>query len=117
MKITHGAQCAIWNHCKTNNITKLQNDLRAGPKHCLGYHKDCDPFWCSEAAKETSVSVNLHDLPPNLLFEIDCTATQLIGNHTTNLTVCYMSIRAKMNGGKQVNRMQSGSFQHYCMAA
>ena len=28
-----------------------------------------------------------------------------------------MSIRAKMDGGKQVNRIQSGSFQHHCMTA
>ena len=124
MKITHGARCAIRNHSKTNNITKLRNDLRAGPKHYLGYHKDCDPSWCSEAAKETPVSVNLHDLPPNLLFEIDRAgdrlvnkAAQLISNSTTNLSECYMSIRAKMDGGKQVNRIQSGSFQHRCMTA
>ena len=62
MKITHGAKCAIRNHSKTNNITKLRNDLGAGPKHYLGYHKDCDPSWRSEAAKETPVSVNLHDV-------------------------------------------------------
>ena len=124
MKITHGARCAIRNHSKTNSITKLRNDLRAGPKHYLGYHKDCDPSWCSEAAKETPVSVNLHDLPPNLLFEIDRAgdrlvnkAAQLISNSTTNLSECYMSIRAKMDGGKQVNRIQSGSFQHRCMTA
>ena len=115
MKITHGARCATWNHSKTNNIIKLRNDLRAGPKHYLGYHKDCDPSWCSEAAKETPVSVNLHDLPPNLLFKIDRAgdrlvnkATQLISNSTTNLSECYMSIRAKMDGGKQINRIQSG---------
>lgn len=33
MKITHGARCAIKNHSKTNDVTKLRNDLRAGPKH------------------------------------------------------------------------------------
>jgi len=124
MKITHGARCAIKNHSKTNDITRLRNDLRAGPKHYLGYHNDCDPSWCSEAAKETPVSVNLHDLPPNLFFEIDragdrlvSKAAQLISNSTTNLSECYMSIRAKMDGGKQVNRIQSGSFQHRCMTA
>ena len=28
-----------------------------------------------------------------------------------------MSIKAKMDGGKQINRIQSGSFEHRCMAA
>ena len=28
-----------------------------------------------------------------------------------------MSIKAKMDGGKQINRIQSGSFEHHCMAS
>ena len=44
-------------------------------------------------------------------------AAQLINNNTTNLSECYISIRAKMDGGKQINRIQSGSFEHRCMAA
>jgi len=28
-----------------------------------------------------------------------------------------MSVRAKIDGGKQIKRVQSGSFQHRCMAA
>ena len=106
---------------KPNDVMKLWNDLQTGPKHYLEYRKYCDPFWCSEAAK---VDVNLHNLPLSLLFEIDragehlvSKAAQLIANSTTNLSKCYMSIRAKMDGGKQVNRIQSGSFQHHCMTA
>ena len=44
-------------------------------------------------------------------------ATQLVSNRTTNLSECFMSIRAKMDRGKQINRIQSGSFEHHCMAA
>ena len=44
-------------------------------------------------------------------------AAQLISNNATNLSECYMSIRAKMDGGKQINRIQSGSFEHRCKAA
>ena len=124
MKITHGARCAICNHSTGNDITKLRNDLRAGPKHYLGIHEACDPSWCSESAKEKPINVNLHDLPPNLLFEIERAgdrlvnkAAQLVSNRTTNLSECFMSIRAKMDGGKQINRIQSGSFEHRCMAA
>ena len=123
-EITHGAHCAIRNHSTGNNIKKLKNDLRAGPKHYLGIHEACDPYWCSESTKEKPINVNLHDLPPNLLFEIEQAgdrlmnkAAQLISNRTTNLSECFMSIRIKMDGGKQINRIQSGSFEHRCMAA
>ena len=44
-------------------------------------------------------------------------ATQLIGNETTNLAECWMHIRAKFDGGKVINRSQSGSWEHHCMGA
>ena len=31
---------------------------------------------------------------------------------TTNLSECYVTVRAKMDGGKQINHIQSRSFQH-----
>ena len=98
MTITHGAQCAIRNHSTSNDIARLRNDLRAGPKHYLGNHEACDPSWCSESAGQ-------NHLPPSLLFEIERAgdrlvnkAAQLITNRTTNLSECFMLIRAKMDG-------------------
>ena len=44
-------------------------------------------------------------------------SSQLMGDHTTNLSENYMSLRSKMDGGKFYNRIQSGSFQNRCMAA
>ena len=44
-------------------------------------------------------------------------AAQLIHNKTTNLCENFMSICCKMDGGKFYNRIQSGSFNHRCMAA
>ena len=44
-------------------------------------------------------------------------AAQLIHNKTTNLCENFMSVRCKMDGGKFYNRIQSGSFNHRCMAA
>ena len=44
-------------------------------------------------------------------------ANQLLGNHTTNLAECWMHIRAKFDGGKVINRSQSGSWEHRCMGA
>ena len=120
-KITHGARRAICQYSATNDIDKLRKDLRAGPKHYLGIHESCNPLWCSNVGKCQSNSV---DLPPNLMFEVEragdrivSKAAQLISNNTTNLSECYMSIQAKMDGGKQINRIQSGSFEHRCKVA
>ena len=44
-------------------------------------------------------------------------APQLISNLTSNLAECYMGLRAICDGGKQYNRIQSGSFQHRCYTA
>ena len=44
-------------------------------------------------------------------------ASQLIGNETTNLAECWMHIRSKFDGGKVINRSQSGSWEHRCMGA
>ena len=44
-------------------------------------------------------------------------AEHLIDNETSNLAECYMSIGTCFDGGKQINRIQSGSFEHRCYAA
>jgi len=44
-------------------------------------------------------------------------AKQLIQNSTTNLAENWMQIRCKFDGGKVVNRIQSGSFQFRCCGA
>ncbi len=44
-------------------------------------------------------------------------ADQLLGNCTTNLAECWMHIRTKFNGGKVINRSQSGSWEGRCMGA
>ena len=90
----------------------------------LGIHNKCDSSWCSVAAGNHTSKTSSNNIPPNLLFELERTgdrlvskAAQLIQDQTTNLSECYMSVRAKMDGGKQINRIQSGPFQHCCMAA
>ena len=42
---------------------------------------------------------------------------QLIQDETTNVSECYMPVWTKIDRGKIFNRIQSGSFQHQCMAA
>ena len=44
-------------------------------------------------------------------------APQLLGNFTTNLAESWMHIRCKFDGGKVINRSQSGSWQYRCMGA
>ena len=44
-------------------------------------------------------------------------ARQLISNDTTNLAESWMYVRSKFDGGKVINRSQSGSWQHRCMGA
>lgn len=44
-------------------------------------------------------------------------ADQLLGNVTTNLAESWMHIRTKFDGGKVINRSQSGSWEHRCMGA
>ena len=58
----------------------------------------------------------LHDIQA-LLSRLVGKAKQLLGNHTTNLAECWMHIRSKFDGGKVVNRSQSGSREHHCMGA
>ena len=43
-------------------------------------------------------------------------APQLFRNQTSNLAESYMSFWCMMDGGKQFNRVQSGSFHHRCNA-
>jgi len=67
---------------------------------------------------------SLDELPAGLFRAVDtlgdrlvAKASQLIHNKTTNLCENFMSIHCKMDGGKYYNRVQSGSFNHRCMAA
>ena len=55
----------------------------------------------------------MHDM----LRRVVANARQLFGNVTTNLAECWMHIRSKFDGGKVVNRSQSGSWEYRCMGA
>ena len=41
----------------------------------------------------------------------------LSGNFTTNLAESWMHIRSKFDGGKQINRIQGGSWHGHCAGA
>ena len=44
-------------------------------------------------------------------------APQFLCNATTNLAEDWMHIRSKSDGGKVINRSQSGSWEYRCMGA
>ena len=67
----------------------------------------------------TPTNVNpalLHDIQV-IVSRLTGKASQLLGNQTTNLAECWMHIRTKFDGGKVINRCQSGSWEHRCMGA
>ena len=71
---------------------------------------------CGEPAP-TQVDRNLLLDVEILVSRLVAKAGQLIGNFTTNLAENWMSIRCKFDGGKVINRCQSGSWEHRCMGA
>ena len=66
-------------------------------------------------AKQVSEKM-LHDIQV-ILSRLVAKAPQLIGNFTTNLAEGWMHTRCKFDGGKVINRSQSGSWEYRCMGA
>ena len=101
--------------------TAVQHFASASPV----YHQvNTHDYLAHYYVQHTTEPSRLHKLPPNFLHDVEAArdrlvakAAQLVQNKTTNITVNFMSIRCKMDGGKYYNRIQSGSFQHRSMAA
>ena len=80
-----------------------------------------DPATEAEARHGGTVST---EIDPALMHDIQvivsrlvAKAKQLIGNFTTNLVEGWMQVRSKYDGGKVINRSQSGSWEHRCYGA
>lgn len=58
----------------------------------------------------------MHDIQV-LVSRLVMKARQLVRNFTTNLVEGWMQVRCKFDGGKVVNRSQSGSWEHRCSGA
>ena len=65
----------------------------------------------------TKINVKLHHNIQTVLARLVSKADQLIDNVTTNIAESWMHIRTKYDGGKVINRSQSGSWEHRCMGA
>ena len=48
---------------------------------------------------------------------VDKNILTILGNFTTNLAEAWLHMRCKFDGGKQINRSQSGSWQVRCAGA
>lgn len=59
----------------------------------------------------------MHDIQVLLVSRLVGKAHQLIKNFTTNLAENWMQIRCKFDGGKVINRSQSGSCESRCSGA
>ena len=65
----------------------------------------------------TNIDPQLYHDIQLILGRLVAKAEQLIDNVTTNLAESWMHIRSKFDGGKVVNRSQSGSWEHRSMGA
>ncbi len=65
----------------------------------------------------TEINPNMYHDIQVILSRLVVKAVQLIDNVTTNLAESWMHVRTKFDGGKVINRSQSGSWEHRCMGA
>ncbi len=77
-----------------------------------------------EDTVSTDADIILHNEPqpvnPKMMHDIQIIVAkvpQLIGNFTTNLAEAWMHVRSKFDGGKVINRSQSGSWEFRCYGA
>jgi len=56
-------------------------------------------------------------LAKKMVVKITAKYTHATGNFRTNLAEIWMHIRSKFDGGKQINRVQSNSWQARCAGA
>ena len=65
----------------------------------------------------TTINPKMYNDIQLILSRLVAKAEQLIDNVTTNLAESWMHVRTKFDGGKVINRSQSGSWEHRCMGA
>ena len=71
---------------------------------------------CRRCEQNHTIVSQLHDVQV-LVSRLVAKALQLLGNFTTNIAERWMHIPSKYDGGKVINRSQSGSWGYRCMGA
>ena len=80
------AQEALWNETTAEDVETVKDARQGG---------------------QTPVKIN-----PKLFHDIQTALARLVSKATTNLAESWMHIRCKFDGGKVINRSQSGSWEH-----
>ncbi len=81
-------------------LAALKHDLQNGPQHCFGMHQHCSTDFCKTAREKQQQSMP--------------SSSSSSMNTPTNLAESWMRIRTKFDGGKVINRCQSGAWEHRC---
>lgn len=121
-RLTAAARGAI-RHCGKvgDSVENLKRDLRNGPYHIFGEHKNCREYFCDKHTEDNVVrrlkGSGIFDHVENLVERLVSKAPRLLQNTTSNAAEYYMSLVAKFNSGKRINFTQRGSFQRRCHAA
>lgn len=120
-RLTSGARGAIRNNVD-HTVDDLRADLWNGPLHVLGEHAQCGAF-CSrkdtdepnnvDVATRTQVLSKVRAALQSLLNN----AEKLRLNQTTNDCECFMSLLAKLTGGKRVDLSTGLGYENCCYAA
>ncbi|XP_063217698.1 uncharacterized protein LOC134540509 [Bacillus rossius redtenbacheri] len=120
------ALCRCARGCISNcggDAMLLQSTLLNVPNHVFGDHKLCNLDVCERAGK-TANPCSYDALPRELIVGIKqafdrvrAKSQALVMDLTTNQAEMYMSLVARMAGGKQINRSQQGSYSRRATAA
>lgn len=98
----------------------LREDLKNGPLHVFGCHKDCKAYYCrfvQNNEEDTDCLPELKSKAP-AVWALICAANESIiskchrlSNDTTNIVENFMSIVSKFICGKRLNLHKGGSYQ------
>lgn len=98
----------------------MREDLKNGPSHVFGCHKDCKPYYCRFCNTEETDTDSLQELKTKAptVWALICAANEAImskchrlTNDTTNVVENFMSVLSKFICGKRLNLHKGGSYQ------
>ncbi|KAK5639399.1 hypothetical protein RI129_011891 [Pyrocoelia pectoralis] len=113
-RLSIAVRSAISNNSKEgSDLQQLRQDLKNGPYHVFGDHKNCRIQYCKRQDKQEMNHVPLLQ-QSDIFSEI---SHRLTTNTTTNYAERYMSLVSKFSGGKRVNYCQRGSYFRRCVGA
>ncbi|XP_034246246.1 uncharacterized protein LOC117648117 [Thrips palmi] len=120
-RLTSGARGAIRNNVG-QSVDQLRADLWNGPMHVFGEHSQCGAF-CDRKDSDEPNNVDIAT-KTDVLSKVRAAIQTLVNNaaklrlnETTNHCECFMSLLAKLTGGKRVDLSTGWLYEHCCYAA